>query len=735
MKVYGQLEKAQLENLPTASAPVSPPLGYAYFDTTLNQKRIWDGSAWTNDTKAIIDHAALTAAHGVAGAVVGTTSAQVLTNKDIDGGTASNTNRVTIPKDTLANLQALTRKEGTIVYATDTDKFYADNGSTLVAIGSGGGGSKNYAVDDDSTADGALGANWGTFDDSAYPPVDGSGGTVTATLARTTSSPLQGAGSILFTPGGQYDASKFSFTIDRADFARMFQIKFDYEIGTYASYTDGDVKLAVICASDSGFTTDLQVIQPAGHSILKVAGQETHVATFQTHVSNLYYRVCLVQTTAATGYTLKIDNWSVGPQSVSYGCPVSDWNSYTPTFTNFSVSSQKFFWRRVGDSIEIKGSLALSGAPTGALKISIPSGMSFDTAKLEGFSGSNTNYTTIGTAAINDGGAGIHLGLTIQDSSSSNTFYMAGEDGADQWNATVPITFAATDEIKIAVKVPILGWSSNVLMSDSADTRGVAFFGAKGSTQAVTANVTDITLTAVKDSHGAWSGSALLVKVPGDYIVNIVLGDNGSTTQNFEVYKNGSQIRRGPISVGGVVATGSVLVPDVEAGDTLSVRSSASTTIAATGGVDIYRLSGPAQIAASEEVYAGMTKTSGSHTSTGNYQDVTWDSSKQFDSHGFFDASTGVGTFPRPGRFKIHGVVSFGNNATGVRAVKVYHGATTKFECAVPASSTGGTSITFSALLNVITGDTFKIATYQSSGGSLAYESAAGYCVLYVESM
>jgi hypothetical protein len=65
-------------------------------------------------------------------------AAQVLINKDIDGGTASNTNRITVPSDTYANLLTLTRKAGTIVYGTDTQVFYYDNGTSLVAPSGGG---------------------------------------------------------------------------------------------------------------------------------------------------------------------------------------------------------------------------------------------------------------------------------------------------------------------------------------------------------------------------------------------------------------------------------------------------------------------------------------------------------------------------------------------------------------------------------------------------------------------
>lgn len=66
------------------------------------------------------------------------TGTQALTNKDYDGGTASNSNRLTVPKNTKANLLSLTRKAGTLVYATDESRYYYDDGSTLRVVGSGG---------------------------------------------------------------------------------------------------------------------------------------------------------------------------------------------------------------------------------------------------------------------------------------------------------------------------------------------------------------------------------------------------------------------------------------------------------------------------------------------------------------------------------------------------------------------------------------------------------------------
>lgn len=78
--------------------------------------------------------------------IVGIDLFQDITNKDIDGGTASDNRRITVPKDTKTNLNGLTRKQATIVYASDEDVLYVDTGSVLVPVGSGA--FNTYATED-----------------------------------------------------------------------------------------------------------------------------------------------------------------------------------------------------------------------------------------------------------------------------------------------------------------------------------------------------------------------------------------------------------------------------------------------------------------------------------------------------------------------------------------------------------------------------------------------------------
>lgn len=84
--------------------------------------------------------AAASDVHGVTGDVVGTSDAQVLTNKDYDGGEASNTVRLTLPANDSASIASLNRKAGTLIFDTDRKRVLLDDGVALKGIGSGGGG-------------------------------------------------------------------------------------------------------------------------------------------------------------------------------------------------------------------------------------------------------------------------------------------------------------------------------------------------------------------------------------------------------------------------------------------------------------------------------------------------------------------------------------------------------------------------------------------------------------------
>lgn len=106
---------ARVENYATGSLPAAANAGRLLWDTSLSILKV--------DTGAAIKQ------------ILQADATQVVTNKDIDGGTASNTSRITLPKDTLTNLTALTRKEATLVFDTVSQTVFYDDGITLTQIG------------------------------------------------------------------------------------------------------------------------------------------------------------------------------------------------------------------------------------------------------------------------------------------------------------------------------------------------------------------------------------------------------------------------------------------------------------------------------------------------------------------------------------------------------------------------------------------------------------------------
>lgn len=158
MKVYGQLEQATLEVV--SSDPAGTVQARVWFNSTSGLPKVHNGSAvkefYIKDAADV---------------VVLTTATQALTNKDVDGGTAANNRRITIPKGTTAAITALTRKEGTILYSTDAQLLYFDNGTSLIALATPVVPALNYQ----------LSASSGNFSTSSTSYVDVSNLSVTIT--------------------------------------------------------------------------------------------------------------------------------------------------------------------------------------------------------------------------------------------------------------------------------------------------------------------------------------------------------------------------------------------------------------------------------------------------------------------------------------------------------------------------------------------------------------------------
>lgn len=138
----------------------------------------------------------------------------------------------------------------------------------------------------------------------------------------------------------------------------------------------------------------------------------------------------------------------------------SVWTAFTPTGSWSTNTTYTGFWKRVGDSAQIRVYIVLAGAPTAAtLSISQATGFTIDTAKL---TSTDANDGYIGTVFMFDAGTARYAGMVSYSSSTAVVPKSLSNDlpvRALSINATAPVTWASTDAISIVYEVPISGWN------------------------------------------------------------------------------------------------------------------------------------------------------------------------------------------------------------------------------------------------------------------------------------
>jgi len=383
------------------------------------------------------------------------TSTQTNISGDLD--VTGSINNFTFPgSDGLAGQALVTSGTGTLSFADS---------------GSGGGSGKNYIENTRATSDISGYATYA--DAAAETPVDGTGGSANIIFTRNTTTPLRDVADFKIAKDAsnrQGEGLANDFSIDNADKSRKLIISFDYD-ASHAGYADDDIKIFIYDV------TNTNLIRVNGEGLK--AGKSKHYAQFQAASNSTSYRLIFhVASTNASAYDVFLDEISVGPQNISHGTILTDWESWTPTGSWSSNTTYTGFKKRIGDMGHYVVDIATSGAPTSAdLFINMPSGEVIDTTKL-----TNTFSQT-------------HLGrLSVRDSSESapddnldgKVFYRSTttvtlkrlvnsstSEGQDDVNQASPITFGSGDRIVATWSVPIVGYSSNSKLSEDFSGRDV----------------------------------------------------------------------------------------------------------------------------------------------------------------------------------------------------------------------------------------------------------------------
>lgn len=610
MNVFGQLVKARLENIAAAVATVKK--GFIYFQTDID--------------KPVIDD--------------GINVSEIAMRKHLPTIMDEDLLRGVTKVDTLANLEALTRSSGKQYYATDKQMHLYDNGNELVEFGGAGGqGGINYIDNFDFKTD-----------------VAGWTGSTNFTITHSTTSPLRGLGSAVLSKGAVNaigETVKTNFTIDSADLAKKVTISVDYD-ATDANYADGDIRFKILQAPG---TVSEKVIRINGEDLK--ASKGTHFAQFQTDASELNYAlVPEVNSTKTTAYSVKIDNVKVGPQAIAYGSFVGDWKPYTPTLTNFTASSIAFEYRRVGDSIEVRGTATLNAAPTGNLQIGLPSGLTVlktttnRSNVVQGYDLSAANFFS-GFGHVTDG---------------DSYFEVVDDAITNLWNATTPITWASGDTIEVPpISFKIQGWSSNSQMSEDLGGREIVthLTGVSGSHTTSGAYEKVVFLNKELDTASSYDSvnNRINILESGFYDIASVVGFISSDIggRQIALYKNGTRFLLGAAVPG--ESDASALTPGdwkaikLEKGDYLEIYmyqnsggSLGYVTVSDGAYFTVAKRASPQTQFETETIAARYTSDSGQTVSTGAnviYEDL------DFDTHNAYNNTNGEFTVPVTGKYTV----------------------------------------------------------------------------------
>jgi hypothetical protein len=494
-------------------------------------------------------------------------------------------------------------------------------------------------------------------------------------IGPTISNPLNASTSLLLSVTGALTAgSGFlspAFFLNREDQASILTTQFSYEVASGAANLNfsGVLGSQTVGVFFYDLTNGAWVIPNGSLGMNQISGPaKCRGVTFQTPAAGFgnRYQLAIVLTQATAGaFSMKFDSFSCSPQTSAIGVPATDWTAYTPTITGFGTpTGVSFQSRRVGDSLEVAGifTSGITTAVPGTFTLGFAGGnatVSISNAKLQNPS-TTQNLVGIGATGTNTA----QQYAVITPINPTNALAITSQSGGSAiLSAGLANSYASSGQIlSISATVPIQGWSSNVQMSSDTDTRVVDFSGTNSSTQAVTANVTNIAFTSAKDSHGVFTGTTYPVPVSGDYFVSLMAANNAASGAQFTVCVNGTQARiLFESNSTGNLASGAQVLPNIKAGDIISFRCAQSITLNSNCNATIFKLSGPSVIAASETVSASYWVSANFASST--TVPINFDS-KEYDDHGAVTTSATAWKFVAPigGLYSVKGFFALTTN-------------------------------------------------------------------------
>ncbi len=495
------------------------------------------------------------------------------------------------------------------------------------------------------------------------------------TLTRNTSSPLGETGDLKLAKAAanaQGEQLYTYFSITKAQTYKINTFSFDYS--TTANYVDGDVRVYLWDDTNATYT-ELNVRD------LPANANGTYVGTFQATDSTDYAIMFHIAVSTTTAWDINFTNFYIGKQRPQVKGPiVTDWVSYTPTVTNqgtATFTSLTGKYRRVGDSCEYQITTDVLAAGSGtATNVTWSLPQTVDTTKL---SNPTAVYSKIGSCSATDGttfeaecGALYNTTTTLILTDSGIN---QGIRGAD---------LVSSSRWLITGSFPVVGWSSNVVLSEDTGNRVVAHgmnwdgtgtdvLAPNNSAALVNINNTIFDTTGANDT----TNKRITFTESGYYNVSGAIFVAATNTLNnryrAEIWKNGAVAVRGMDDVATAAIAFSRPVAYVAyfmKGDYIDLRlfgsgnNSASTLAQSTSGTYLYanKIQTPQSIGQSEVVACSYSTDTAQSLTTATATTILFED-KSYDTHNAYNTATGVFTAPIGGMYSLDAFVTLATNS------------------------------------------------------------------------
>jgi len=536
----------------------------------------------------------------------------------------------------------------------------------------------NYIKNPDAEIDAS---GWATYADAAgTQPVDGTGGIPGSTWTRLALTTLRGSALFQFSKTNanvQGEGVSYNFTIDTADANKAMSVSFSVANidnalkGGWLSVWVYDVTNARLCPI-SGSNT--------------ITGNGQFTLQFSTSTSTSY-RLCIhVSGTDGTGGGIYFDDFYVGPTYLPSAPAMSDWQdggAITITSTGTSptkgtTARDKVWWRRVGDSMEIRYEFrqtTVGTLGTGSYRLAIPGGYAIDTAKLYSLNDDTLRGGCVGGGVITNILSANLLGCTVHVQSPT-TLSVCGESGGNQFVWGV-VGFGLNNPELVAnfyATVPITGWSGSTAVQPGSRYLWAQRFAANAVRVTAAPSKpgeyrarrlgTDTAPTtapsaadAFKIGAGSGIGSGIInwydIYIGPGKIVQLApylnTGRAGGLVTDF-YYTPGSAVRGTVLSYDPSTGIATVIASTGGASDAVGNSADLSTQ-PTTAYFDILVADDPVPVALAPAVHVEASSNAGQSITT-NVTDFIFED-KAVDTHGAYNVSNGRFTAPVAGVYAV----------------------------------------------------------------------------------